>query len=143
MRRLRRVRRLVVDGATWHWTVRQRLRPAYEDCRLTLTFFAPSSSHRPGRRLSLVFAPTPTGVISHCYFDSGTVIRLPDRHWLNLYEPGAAARLLKAAAPALELHASQHALTLDGWPCFSEVVTATTREGTSAPGSTTGTGSGS
>ncbi|MFF5974718.1 hypothetical protein ACFY7C_24685 [Streptomyces sp. NPDC012769] len=39
MKNDRRLRRLVVDGTTWHWTVRQRIRPRYEDCRLTLTFF--------------------------------------------------------------------------------------------------------
>ncbi len=35
----RRLRRLVVDGTVWHWTVRQRVLPAYEDCLLSLSFF--------------------------------------------------------------------------------------------------------
>ncbi|MGW0927576.1 hypothetical protein [Streptomyces sp. NPDC002644] len=124
MKNDRRLRRLVVDGAVWHWTVRQRVRPAYDDCRTVLTLFAPAAAGGPDRRrrLSLVFAPTPTGVISHCYFESGTVIRLPDRQWLNLYEPGTVRRLLDAATPALRAVPPHQDVELDGWPCFTTVV---------------------
>ncbi|WAZ26231.1 hypothetical protein STRCI_007786 [Streptomyces cinnabarinus] len=120
MRNDRRVRRLVTDDATWYWTVRQRVRPDYADCRVTLSLFTDGHTTGTGRRLSFVFAPTPTGVVSNCYFESGTVVRLPDRHWLNLYEPGTVRRLLDAAAPALELQPAERTLELDGWRYFDE-----------------------
>lgn len=118
----RRVRRLVVDKAVWYWSVRQRVRPAYADCRVTLSFFTNGSKRGAGRRLSLVFAPNPHGVVSHSYFESGTVVRLPDRSCLNLYEPGTVRRLLHAAMPVLELRPSDQDIEVDGWPCFAEVV---------------------
>jgi hypothetical protein len=114
------VRRLVTDEATWYWTVRQRVKPAYADCRVTLSLFADGPTRGPRRRLSLVFAPTPTGVISNCCFESGIVIRLPDQHYLNLYEPGTVRRLLEAAAPALEGRPSDGNVELDGWLYFDE-----------------------
>ncbi|MEV0181819.1 hypothetical protein AB0I54_21365 [Streptomyces sp. NPDC050625] len=122
MKKDRRVRRLVTDEATWLWTVRQRVRPAYADCRVTLSLFTEGALRGPGRRLSLVFAPTPTGVISNGYFESGTVVRLPDQSWLNLYEPGTVRRLLDAAAPALELRPAETNLEVDGWLYFDEAV---------------------
>lgn len=125
MKKDRRVRRLVVNGTTWYWTVRQRVRPAYDDCRVTLSFFTDGTNgamRGARRRLSLVFAPSPTGVISNCYFESGSVIRLPDRSWLNLYEPGTVRRLLGSAAPVLTSRPSQQDVEVDGWPHFAEVV---------------------
>ncbi|GGV56077.1 hypothetical protein GCM10010294_01340 [Streptomyces griseoloalbus] len=118
----RRFRRLVVDGTVWHWTVRQRSRPDYRDCRVTLSFSPEAPAHGVRRRLSLVFAPGPGRVISNSYFEAGTVVRLPDRAWLNLYEPGTARRLLDAAAPVLEISPSVRDLEVDGWPYFAEVV---------------------
>ncbi|CCK24986.1 hypothetical protein BN159_0607 [Streptomyces davaonensis JCM 4913] len=120
MRTDRRVRRLVTADATWYWSVRQRVEPDYADCRVTLSLFTDAPTKGTGRRVSFVFAPTPTGVISNCYFESGTVIRLPDRHWLNLYEPGTVRRLLDAAAPALERQPAEKALELDGWRYFED-----------------------
>ncbi|MFF6812124.1 hypothetical protein ACFZAG_19845 [Streptomyces sp. NPDC012403] len=96
----RRVRRLVVNGTVWHWTVRQRARPDYPDCRVTLSLFPEAPAHGVRRRLSLVFAPGPDRVVSNAYVEAGTVVRLPDHAWLNLYEPGTVRRLLDAAAPA-------------------------------------------
>ncbi|MFF4546578.1 hypothetical protein [Streptomyces sp. NPDC001435] len=72
--------------------------------------------------MSLVFAPTPTEVISNCYFESGTVVRLQDQSRLNLYEPGTVRRLLDAAAPALELRPAETNFEVDGWLCFAEAV---------------------
>ncbi|MEV6833911.1 hypothetical protein AB0N17_05215 [Streptomyces sp. NPDC051133] len=80
----RRVRRLVVDGTAWYWTVRQRVRSDYADCRLTLSFFEEGSSRNARRRLTLVFAPGPDRIVSNSYFEAGTVVRLPDRSRLNL-----------------------------------------------------------
>ncbi|MGA5413990.1 hypothetical protein [Streptomyces pseudogriseolus] len=119
----RRLRRLVVDGTVWHWTVRQRVLPAYADCRLSLSFFTEGYRAGAGRRLTLVFAPGPRRIVSNTsYFDAGTVMRLPDRADLNLHEPGTARRLLDAAAPALDLRPSGRDVEVDGWPCFDEVV---------------------
>ncbi|MFF9483361.1 hypothetical protein [Streptomyces sp. NPDC014676] len=118
----RRVRRLVANGTVWHWTVRQRVRPDYPDCRVTLSLFPEAPAHGVRRRLSLVFAPGPDRVISNAYFEAGTVVRLSDRAWLNLYEPGTVRRLLDAAAPVLESSPSVRDLEVDGWTCFTEAV---------------------
>ncbi|CAM5411426.1 hypothetical protein [Streptomyces griseomycini] len=118
----RRVRRLVVDGTVWHWTVRQRVRPDYADCRVTLSLYPEASAQNGRRRLSLVFAPGPGRIVSNAYFEAGTVVRLPDRAWLNLYEPGTVRSLLDVAAPVLEIPSSARNPEVDGWPCFTEVV---------------------
>ncbi|MDA3643156.1 hypothetical protein LZ318_19210 [Saccharopolyspora indica] len=119
----RRLRRLVVDGDTWHWIVRQQVRPSYPDCRLLLTFFTPEG-HRGGarRRLTLVFAPAPDKIISNSHFESGTVLRLPGREHLNLHEPGVARRLLDASAPVLQQRPGERTVELDGWQYFTEAV---------------------
>lgn len=115
----RRVRRLVLGHTTWHWTVRQRVKPAYEDCRLTL------SLHPEGtrRRLALVFRPDTDRVVPHSYFMSGTLVRLPDHRSLNLYEPGVVRRLLRAAIPTLALdRAPGQVIEVEGWQYFDVVV---------------------
>lgn len=124
MKNDRRLRRLVTDQGTWCWSVRQRLRPDYDACRLVLSFFpdATGPGGRARRRLSLVFRPTADRVISHCYFESGTVVRLSDRSRLNLHEPAVVRRLLDAAAPVLENRAGQRHVEVDGWACFDAVV---------------------
>ncbi|MFE1313914.1 hypothetical protein [Streptomyces sp. NPDC058755] len=122
MRNERRLRRLVVGETVWYWTVRQHIRPAYHDCRVTLSFFTGGTAKGAGCRLSLVFAPCALGGVSNTYFESGTVVRLPDRSHLNLYEPGTARRLLDAAAPALEAQPAARNVAVDGWPYFAEVV---------------------
>ncbi|MFF7128140.1 MULTISPECIES: hypothetical protein [unclassified Streptomyces] len=122
MRTERRLRRLAVGETVWYWSVRQHIAPAYEDCRLTLSFFTGRTAENAGRRLSLVFAPRANGVVSNTYFESGTVVRLPDRSHLNLYEPGTVRRLLDAAAPALEAQPAVRNATVDGWPYFAEAV---------------------
>ncbi|SOD91122.1 hypothetical protein [Streptomyces sp. Ag109_G2-15] len=122
MRNERRLRRLAVGETVWYWTVRHRVGPTHGDCRLTLSFCTGGPAKGVGRRLSLVFAPCVLGVVSNTYFESGTVVRLPDRSHLNLYEPGAARRLLDAAAPALHAQPAVRNVAVDGWPYFAEVV---------------------
>lgn len=117
MKRDRRVRRLTTGRDVWYWTVRQRVRPVYADCRLTLALFTRQS----GRRLVLVFAPCATGAVSNSYFAAGTVARLPDGTCLNLHEPGTVRRLLDAARPVLEVRSSEQSLEVDGWFYFAEV----------------------
>lgn len=119
----RRIRRLVVNEAVWCWTVRQRVRPDHADCRLTLSLFPEVPAQGVRRRLTLVFAPGPGRIVSNSYFEAGTVVRLPDRTWLNLYEPGTVRRLLDAAAPVLERRSSVQNLEVDGWPYFAKVTT--------------------
>lgn len=118
----RRVRRLVVNEVVWCWTVRQRVRPVYADCRLTLSLFPEVSADGVRRRLTLAFAAGPERIIANSHFEAGTVVRLPDHAWLNLYEPGTVRRLLDAAAPALATWPSAQNLEVDGWPYFAEVV---------------------
>ncbi|MCX2181568.1 hypothetical protein KV205_13640 [Streptomyces sp. SKN60] len=125
MKHDRRLRPLAVDGTPWLWTVRQRLRPVYEDCRLTLAFHPADRPRRERRRLAIVFAPTDTGVISNDWFESGTVIRLADQHHLNLYEPGTARRLLEAAQGVLGRAVPERDTELDGWPLAWPVMDAT------------------
>ena len=118
MKNDRRLRRLVVDDITWRWTVRQRVKSAYEDCRLTLSLYPEGTR----RRLALVFRPGSDRIISNCYFDPGALVRLPDRSYLNLYEPGTVRRLLDAAASPLDLFASKDVIEVDGWQYFDAVV---------------------
>ena len=56
------------------------------------------------------------------------MIRLPDRAYLNLYEPGTVRRLLDAAASDLALCAGQR-VEVDGWPYFDAVVDSAGRPG--------------
>jgi hypothetical protein len=127
MRTDRRVRRLVVDRTVWYWTVRQRVRPDHADCRLTLSCFTEATERGVRRRLSLVFAPGPERIVSNSYFEAGTVVRLPDRSWLNLYEPATARRLLEAAAPVLEARPRARNVEVDGWLHFAEALPPVTR----------------
>ncbi|MFF4345984.1 hypothetical protein [Streptomyces sp. NPDC001530] len=103
---------------TWLWTVRQRVKPAYEECRVTLSLYPEGTR----RRLALVFRPREDRIISNCYFESGSLVRLPDRSYLNLYEPGTVRRLLEAALPTLDLFGAELVIETDGWPYFDAVV---------------------
>ncbi|MDX2933228.1 hypothetical protein [Streptomyces ipomoeae] len=118
MRKNHRLRRLVVGDTTWRWTVRQRSRVAYDHCHLKLTLY-PEGPRR--RRLVLLFGPSEHRVVSNCYFDAGALVRLPDRTYLNLYEPGTVRRLLDAAAPNLDRFPSAQTVEVDGWPYFDAI----------------------
>jgi hypothetical protein len=67
-------------------------------------------------------------VVSNTYFEAGTVVRLPDRSHLNLFEPGTVRRLLDAATSDLDLHALEQETEVDGWTYFDLVVSAVTPE---------------
>jgi hypothetical protein len=110
----RRLRRLVVGDVTWLWAVRQRAKSG--EYRLTLSFFPEGTR----RRLALVFRPGPDRLVSNTYFDAGGLVRLPDRSYLNLFEPGTVRRLLDAALP--NFSTDQQVIELDGWPYFDAVV---------------------
>ncbi|MFE7752024.1 hypothetical protein [Streptomyces sp. NPDC057428] len=64
----------------------------------------------------MAFAPGPDRIVSNSHFEAGTVVRLPDRTWFNLYEPETVRRLLGAAAPALTTWPAVQNLEVDGWP---------------------------
>ncbi|WP_159768728.1 hypothetical protein [Streptomyces sp. HM190] len=117
MKENRRLRRMVVGNSTWHWTVRRRSHRTHGHCLLKLTLYPEG----PRRRLVLVFAPAENRVVSSCYFAAGDLVRLPDRTWLNLYEPATVRRLLDAASPALDRSPSAHTVELDGWPYFDTI----------------------
>lgn len=114
----RRLRRLVVGDVTWRWTVRQRVKPTYEDRALTLSLFPEGTR----RRLVFVFRPGPDRVVSNTYFDAGALMRLPDRSYLNLFEPGTVRRLLDAATSTLGDSLPEQDTEVDGWPYFDSVV---------------------
>jgi hypothetical protein len=118
VRKNTRLRRLVVDGTTWHWTVRQRSRVAYDHCHLKLSLYPDGPR---GRRLVLLFSPAQNRAVSNCYFDSGALVRLSDHTYLNLHEPCTVRRLLDAAAPTLALHPHTHTVEVNGWPYFDAV----------------------
>ncbi|MGW7683664.1 hypothetical protein ACWGID_23205 [Kribbella sp. NPDC054772] len=121
----RRLRRLVVGDVTWRWTVRQQVKPSYEDCRLTLSLFPEGTRHR----LVFVFRPGPDRVVSNTYFDAAALVRLPDRSYLNLFEPGTVRRLLDAALSTLDLFAREQVTEVDGWPYFDTVVDSANETG--------------
>jgi hypothetical protein len=66
-------------------------------------------------------------VVSNTYFEAGTVVRLPDRSYLNLFEPGTVRRLLDAAASDLDLGALEQETEVDGWRYFDTVVDSADR----------------
>ena len=118
MRKLLRVRHLVVGDATWLWSVRRRIdRSRDEDCRTTLWLQREGTRARCG----IVFRPGPERVIADGYVESGTVVRLSDRAWLNLYEPGVVHRFLRAAAARGLLPDRPGTVEVDGWPLFDAV----------------------
>ncbi|MEU6495305.1 hypothetical protein ABZ890_33755 [Streptomyces sp. NPDC046984] len=77
---------------------------------------------RPESRahLRLVFRPGPDRVIADGYFEEGAVVRLPDRVYLNLHEPGCVRALLDEAL-ARGLFPAAGTVEVDGWPLFDAV----------------------
>ncbi|GLX01550.1 hypothetical protein [Microtetraspora sp. NBRC 16547] len=125
MKNDRRLRRLVDGDTIWLWSVRQKLdRNRYENCRLTLSLWREGSRSR----LSIVFRPGPDRVISNTYFEAGTVVALPERDELNLYEPKTIHRLLQIAAAREELPMGPGTREIDGWHLFEALMAAQNAE---------------
>jgi hypothetical protein len=59
-------------------------------------------------------------VIADGYFDEGAAMRLPDRAYLNLYEPGSVRALLEEAM-ADGVWPDAGTIEVDGWPLFDAV----------------------
>jgi hypothetical protein len=67
-----------------------------------------------------LFRPGPNRVIADGYFDEGAAMRLPDREYLNLHEPGSVRALLDEAL-ARDLFPAAGTVEVDGWPLFDAV----------------------
>ncbi|MEU4849349.1 hypothetical protein [Streptomyces gilvosporeus] len=109
---------MVVGGTVYGWAFghrHDRVR-GYSGCSNTVALW------RPGSRacLRLVFQPTSDRAISDGYFDEGAVVRLPDREYLNLHEPGSVRALLDEAL-ARGLFPATGPVEVDGWPLFDAV----------------------
>ncbi|MBO8187729.1 hypothetical protein [Streptomyces spirodelae] len=113
MRSERRLRRLVVGGTTWLWTVRHR----HPYCREVL------SLHRAGprRTLRIVFRTVPEHRLTAGYPQSGVVVDALGRS-LNLNEPGNVRRLLDQAVARTGAcgrpSGAGFEVELDGWTLF-------------------------
>ncbi|MFS4094199.1 hypothetical protein [Streptomyces sp. AF1A] len=114
----RRVRRMLVGGTVYGWRFghrHDRVR-GYAGCCSTLTLW------RAGNRscLRLLFRPTADRAIADGYFDEGAVVRLSDRKYLNLHEPGSVRALLDEAL-VRGLFPTTGIVEVDGWPLFDAV----------------------
>ncbi|MEZ0065980.1 hypothetical protein ABIA32_001989 [Streptacidiphilus sp. MAP12-20] len=74
--------------------------------------------------MAIVFKPQADRIVSKDYFEAGTVVALPSRDWLNLYEPRTVRRLLDAVAERGGLPTKDCTKEVDGWPLFFAVVGA-------------------
>ncbi|WP_329121296.1 hypothetical protein [Streptomyces sp. NBC_01465] len=110
---------MVVGDMVYGWCFGHRHDRArgYAGCRSTVTLWRPGSKGR----LRLVFRPGPDRIVSDSYFEEGAVMRLPDRAYLNLHEPGTVRALLDAAL-ARDPFPAEGSVERDGWPLFDAVV---------------------
>ncbi|OIJ97844.1 hypothetical protein BIV25_13690 [Streptomyces sp. MUSC 14] len=116
----RRVRRLVVDGTVYGWCFWHRHDRARgcPGCASTVSLWRLGSR----ARLRLVFRPAAGRIIADGYHDEGAAMRLPDRAYLNLHEPGSVRALLdEALARGLFPAAGPVEAEVDGWPLFDAV----------------------
>ncbi|MFE2267411.1 hypothetical protein [Streptomyces griseosporeus] len=109
---------MAVSGTEYAWCFghrHDRVR-GYPGCSSTLTLW------RAGDRacLRLVFRPASDRAIADGYFDEGAVVRLPDRAYLNLHEPGSVRALLDEAL-VRGLFPRAGVVEADGWPFFDAV----------------------
>ncbi|MFI6943112.1 hypothetical protein ACIBI4_27935 [Streptomyces sp. NPDC050418] len=121
MTRRRRIRRLVTDDAVYEWCFahrHDRVR-GYDGCRSTVTLWRPGSR----ARLRFVFRPGPDRLIAECSFDQGAAVRMPDRAYLNLYEPGSVRALLDEHLTH-EPFPDSGTTEVDAWPLFDAVTPA-------------------
>ncbi|EST27933.1 hypothetical protein M878_23945 [Streptomyces roseochromogenus subsp. oscitans DS 12.976] len=111
---------MVLGGTVYGWCFwhrHDRVR-GYPGCSSTVTLWRPGSR----ARLRLVFRPASDRIIADGCHDEGAAIRLPDREYLNLHEPGSVRALLdEALARGLFPAAGPVEAEVDGWPLFDAV----------------------
>jgi len=109
---------MVADGTVYGWCFAHRHDRArgYPGCSSTVTLWR----HGSRARLRLVFRPGRERVIADGYFDEGAAVRLPDRAYVNLHEPGSVRALLDEAL-ARGLVPATGTVEVDGWPLFDAV----------------------
>lgn len=112
----RRVRRLVVDGTVYGWCFGHRHVRGRPGCGSTVTLWRAGSP----ARLRLVFRSGPGRAVADGYFDEGAAVRLSDREYLNLHEPGSVRALLDEAL-ARDVFPAAGTAEVDGWPLFDAV----------------------
>ncbi|MFF3289502.1 hypothetical protein [Streptomyces sp. NPDC003023] len=125
-----RVRRLVVDAETaWIWSVRHghtRVGDRVGDCRTTLGLRREGTQ----QRLAIVFREGPGRVVSGGYWHFGAVAS--GDSWLNLHQPGAARRLLDAAAARGLLPDRPGTTEVDGWSLLGAAAASAQEPGDAA-----------
>ncbi|MFD4721036.1 hypothetical protein ACIOWI_00750 [Streptomyces sp. NPDC087659] len=108
----RRVRRLVVDGAVWFWSLRHSHRDG--TCRDALSL----TREGTGTRLRIVFRAGDGRIVSGGAYWSGGSVGAVGGGDMNLHEPGNVRKLLDAALAA----GAEPPAEIDGWPLFDAVV---------------------
>ncbi|MFI1467457.1 hypothetical protein [Streptomyces wuyuanensis] len=108
----RRVRRLVVDGTVWFWSLRHSHRDG--TCRDSLSLTREGTS----ARLSIVFRAGDGRVVSGGGYWSGGSVGAVAGGDMNLHEPGSVRKLLDAALAA----GVRAPAEIDGWPLFDALV---------------------
>ncbi|MFG2761033.1 hypothetical protein [Streptomyces wuyuanensis] len=130
----RRVRRLVVDGTVWFWSLRHSHRDG--TCRDSLSLTREGTS----ARLSIVFRAGDGRIVSGGGYWSGGSVGAVAGGDMNLHEPGSVRKLLDAALAA----GVRAPAEIDGWPLFDALMergapaggaerTAGVRTGSSGP----------
>jgi hypothetical protein len=71
-----------------------------------------------------VFRPGPGRIVSDTYFDEGAALRMPDRAYLNLHEPGTVRALLDEALARGLFPDAPGTTETDAWPFFDAVADA-------------------
>ncbi|MEU6514104.1 hypothetical protein [Streptomyces sp. NPDC046978] len=109
---------MAVGGIVYGWCFghrHDRVR-GYPGCSSMVTLW------RSGSRtcLRLVFQPASDRAIADGYFDEGAVVRLSDREYLNLHEPGSVRALLDEVL-IRGLFPAAGSAEVDGWPLFDAV----------------------
>jgi len=126
----KKARRLVVDGATFMWSLGHSHRALgqgrYEDCceALDIRLF------KARGRLRIVFRAGPERFVADGYLTPSGVVGTEERR-LNLHEPGTARALLDEALARGWQPDNPEAQEIDGWTLYGA---AATRRGAASGG---------
>lgn len=114
-----RLRQLTVGEAVYFWTFRHRHDEVGDrtGCRSEVSVWRSGSMSR----LRIVFPAADDRVVSDGFYESGAVIRLSDRAYLNLHQPGT-ARLLLDQVLLRELFSVAGEREVDGWMLFDAIL---------------------